>query len=111
MSAYVHHNKWFNVHFGDAIFQCKIVDHGYSYGTMWIRRLQKMKKRKKYFLFGPEIEVPVYVTITFSHKGDNIPIGIDKQKYYSSYHIKQKVESILRYFPITSGAYEHTENI
>ena len=97
---------WFETEIDSRLYICKISRHGYSFGTIRIKERMGIKKRKQYYFFGPMIDVPVFETITFSHRGDDLNPVIDYRTYYTATFIKKVIKEIIEQKPNPSHSYK-----
>jgi hypothetical protein len=103
---YVKPHYWFEAEIDNVTYKCLISIHGFSYATLEIKKLFGYKKRKKYFLFGPITDYPMFETITYSHREDGLNPVIDYKPSYAAFYIKNIIKQILKQNPNPSHSYK-----
>lgn len=97
---------WFETEIDGCLYKCKIKKHGYTYASIHVKQIIGMKQRMKYYVVGPIINLPIFKTITRSHRDDNVDPVIEYKTAYPATFIKPIIRHIINSFPNPSHSYK-----
>jgi len=103
---YVKPGYWFEAEINGKNYKCKIKKWGYTFATIHVKHKIGFKRMKKYFLFGPMIDMPVFETVTRSHRSDGVDPVMEFQSFYKAKGIKMIIEKIIEQKPPRKHSYK-----
>ena len=94
--GHVKHGHWFSFEYLNEEYRARYEDYGWSYATLLVQK-KVIFVRKKWWLFGPDVEFPLWDTVSHDSREElgQLYEPTSKSHFYDAYETKRILFKIL----------------